>query len=198
MDPMPLDMGYSLSRMSGVRVVTVSHEHRDHNNTDLAVGSPLVLRGMEGDGWAKIDQVVDKVRIRTVASYHDDAQGSKRGKNAIFVFDAYGVRIAHLGDLGQVLTPEQVAEIGPVDVLLIPVGGFYTIDAAQATQVVEQLKPWMVIPMHYKTPRLPKDWPGQGVEPFLEGKTVQRPGTNVIVPDRKFFPAATTVVVLSY
>jgi len=92
------------------------------------------------------------VRVRTVATYHDDKQGAERGKNAIFIFDLGGLRIAHLGDLGHKLSDDQVKQIGAVDVATIPVGGFYTLDGKGAAEVIGQLKPKIAIPMHYTTP----------------------------------------------
>jgi len=124
LDPTGPGTGYKIPTLDGIDLVTTSHEHSDHNAVNLAAGSPLVLKGLAGNNWAKIDQTVKGVRVRTVGVYHDDSQGSKRGKNAIFVFDVDGLRLAHLGDLGHALSPEQVKDIGPVDVILIPVGGF--------------------------------------------------------------------------
>jgi L-ascorbate metabolism protein UlaG (beta-lactamase superfamily) len=86
--------------VEGVDIVAVTHEHPDHNYVELATGNPTVLRGLAGDGYAKIDQTVKGVRIRTVASYHDLKQGAERGKNAIFVFEMPGLKLVHLGDLG--------------------------------------------------------------------------------------------------
>ena len=107
------------------------------------------------------------------------------------------MRIVHLGDLGHVLSRQQASAIGPVDVLLVPVGGFYTIDASQATQVVDLLKPRAVIPIHYKTAKLRPDWPGVGVEDFLLDKKVQRVDTSVYPLARDALPQETTVVTLS-
>jgi len=154
LDPMGSGVGYALAPVQGVDLVTVSHEHSDHNNVSLAAGNPQVLRGLAGADWARVDVTVKGVRIRSVGTYHDDSQGSQRGKNAVFVFEMEGLRLAHLGDLGHALTPEQIKAIGPVEAILIPVGGFYTIDARTAATVVEQLRPRVVVPMHYKTPDL--------------------------------------------
>jgi L-ascorbate metabolism protein UlaG (beta-lactamase superfamily) len=198
MDPIPPSYGFSGPPLEGVDVITISHEHPDHTNLKVAAGSPLVLRGLSGGDWVQLDRRVKEVAIRTVGVYHDDKQGSQRGKVSAFVFTTDGLHIVHLGDLGHVLTPEQVAALGPVDVLLIPVGGFYTIDASQATEVVSQLSPRVVIPMHYKTPVLRPDWPGVGVEPFLKGKTVQRPGSTTYTFSKETLPRQTTVVVLEY
>lgn len=154
LDPMGAGVGYPLTPVSGVDLVTVSHEHFDHNNVGLATGSPLVLRGLVGNDWAKIDQTVKGVRVRTVPSYHDDTQGTQRGKNAIFVFEMEGLKIAHLGDLGHKLSDDQIKAIGAVDLVMLPVGGFFTIDGRGAAEIVGQLNPKVIVPMHYKTPAL--------------------------------------------
>jgi L-ascorbate metabolism protein UlaG (beta-lactamase superfamily) len=154
MDPIPAGLGYTPPAALAGDVVTVSHEHGDHNNVALVVGKPVVLRGLTPDkkGWVPITQKVKDVAIRSVGVYHDDKEGKERGLNAVFVFETGGRRIAHLGDLGHLLTDKQLADIGKVDVLLIPVGGAFTIDAAQATRVVDQLQPrQIVLPMHYRT-----------------------------------------------
>ncbi|MDP2728416.1 MAG: MBL fold metallo-hydrolase [Dehalococcoidia bacterium] len=197
MDPIPESYGYNGLQLDGVEAVTITHEHLDHVNVGMAAGNPLVLRGLSGGDWARIDRKVKDVTVRSVGSYHDDSRGSRLGKNAIFVFEADDMRIVHLGDLGQVLSQDQVSTLKPVDILLIPVGGFYTIDAARATQVVEQLTPRVVIPMHYKTPKLRPDWPGVGVEDFLAGKKVQRAGSSTYVISKDTLPGETTTVVLS-
>lgn len=197
-DPLNESVGYAVPKLDGVDVVTVGHEHGDHNNVGMATGQPLVIRGLERGDWAKVDRQVKDVRVRGVATYHDGQEGSQRGKNTAFLFEVDGLRIAHLSDLGHTLSPEQVQQLSPVDVLMVPVGGFYTIDAADATKVVEQLGPKVVLPMHYRTARSRSDWPGAGVEPFLEGKTFERREANTLVVDKATLPAATTVVVLSY
>lgn len=197
MDPIPKGYGYDGPPLEGIDAITSTHDHQDHTNVSLAAGSPLVLRGLSGGDWSKVDQKVKDVGIRTVGAYHDGSQGSQRGKDAIFVFEADGMRIVHLGDLGHTLEPEKVSAIGTVDVLLVPVGGFYTIDAAQATQVVGQLAPRLVIPVHYKTPNLRPDWPGVGVDDFLAGKKVERAGASTYSFTEETLPKETTVVVLT-
>lgn len=180
----------------------MTHEHSDHNNVGLATGSPLILRGLSSNGWNTIDQRVKDIRISSVSPanpvYHDSQQGAQRGRNTIFIVEVDGLRLAHLGDLGHVLTPEIIRAMGAVDVVLIPVGGAYTIDASGASQVVGQLNARVVIPMHYKTPKLQSNWPGVGVEPFLEGKKVERLNSTVIRLSHLALPAQTTVVVLNY
>jgi len=142
---------YNPAPVDGVDVITVSHEHGDHNYVQMATGTPLVIRGLTQDGFAKIDQTIKGVRIRTVPAYHDSEKGGQRGRNAIFVFEMPGLRIAHLGDLGHKLDPEQVSAVGPVDILMTPVAGGPTIDPKTAVEVIDQLQAKVVIPMHYAT-----------------------------------------------
>lgn len=195
-DPVSPQVGYKVAPIGGMDVVTVSHEHADHAAITLATGTPKILRGLAGNDWAKVDETVQGVRIRTINVYHDDSQGSGRGKNAIFAFEANNLRVVHVGDLGHLLSPEQVTAIGAVDVLLIPVGGNFTIDAARATQVVDQLKPRAVIPMHYKTPAV--QLAIEPVDAFLSGKTVERAAGNQITFSTQTLPKTTTVFVLGY
>lgn len=145
-DPFGKEVGYKLPQ-EAVDVVTVSHDHYDHNAVHLLPGSPQVIREA-GIHRAK------GIEIRGIEVFHDEARGAKRGKNIIFTWEMDGVRLCHLGDLGHVLDQEAVAALADVDLLMIPVGGVYTIDAAAAARVVEQLKPRLVLPMHYKTPSL--------------------------------------------
>jgi L-ascorbate metabolism protein UlaG (beta-lactamase superfamily) len=134
--------------VDGVDLVTITHEHPDHNYVKLAAGNPDIIRGLAAGEVVKIDQTVKGVRIRTVAAFHDAQQGGQRGKNAIFIFELPGIRVAHLGDLGHTLDAQQLSAIGPVDVVLIPVGGGPTIDAKTALEVAGQLKARVVVPMH--------------------------------------------------
>jgi len=142
-DPYNETVGYLPPTVSA-DYVTVSHEHFDHNAVRAIDGKPRAIRG-PGEHRA------GKHRIIGVDSFHDASMGSKRGSNTIFIFEIDGMRLVHLGDLGHLLTDKQVEAIGPVDVLMIPVGGTYTIDAAEAVEVMHQLSPKLTIPMHYKT-----------------------------------------------
>jgi L-ascorbate metabolism protein UlaG (beta-lactamase superfamily) len=141
-----------------------------------------------------VDETIQGVHFHTVGTYRDDSQDSERGKNAIFAVEVNSLHIVHLGDLGHLLTSEQVAAIGPVDVLLIPVGGLCTIGAAPATQVVELLKPRLGVPMHYKTLQVQFDL--QPVDAFLTGKTVERAEGNQVTLSLQTLPQSTTVLVL--
>jgi L-ascorbate metabolism protein UlaG (beta-lactamase superfamily) len=201
MDPVNNTSGYNITPISGVDVITITHEHSDHNNVAMATGSPLILRGLNTNGWVNYDQSLKGVRIYSIGAYdvfHDNTSGSQRGRDSFFVFEVDGLRIAHLGDLGHTLTPEQINRIGPVDVLMIPVGGFYTIDAAAATIVVDQLKPKIVIPMHYKTTATANTSPLATADAFLAGKTVQRVNATTITVSKNTLPAQMTVMVPNF
>jgi L-ascorbate metabolism protein UlaG (beta-lactamase superfamily) len=169
-------------------IVTVSHDHFDHNNVSAVHGNPKVVRGA-GRSTAK------EIEFRGIASYHDEAKGKLRGNNTIFCFEVDGIRVCYLGDLGHLLDSKQVAEIGSVDILLIPVGGYYTIDAKAATQVCNQLKPKVIIPMHYKTEKgIPNI---KGLDEFLRGKAnVRRLDASQVEFKRRELPATSQIVVL--
>ena len=157
-DPYPPDLGYSLGKPTA-RIVTVSHEHPSHSYTEGVDGGP---RQVTGPGEYEISGVL----IIGIPTFHDAEGGRKRGKNTVYLMEIDGVSVCHLGDLGHVLTAEQVEEIDNVDVLLLPVGGVSTIDATMAAEVIRQLEPKAVIPMHYKTPVLNREL--EPVEKFLK------------------------------
>jgi L-ascorbate metabolism protein UlaG (beta-lactamase superfamily) len=167
-------------------IVTVSHEHGDHNNTAAVKGNPRVVReSTEAKG----------IKIRAVPTAHDEKGGSQRGKNNIYCFEVDGINVCHAGDLGHELTADQVKAIGKVDVLMVPVGGFFTIDARVATKVCDQLKPKVIIPMHFKTEKL--DFPITGVEDFLKGKSnVTRSAESEIELKAGQLPAENRIIVL--
>jgi L-ascorbate metabolism protein UlaG (beta-lactamase superfamily) len=166
-------------------IVTVSHEHTDHNNVSAVRGNPEVVRaGAEVKG----------IKIKAIPAAHDDKGGSQRGRNTIFCFDIDGINVCHAGDLGHALTDEQVKAIGRVDVLMIPVGGFFTIDAKTATKVAEQLKPKVIIPMHFKTEKL--DFPISGVDEFIKGKSNVVQASSEIELKAGALPAAMQIIVL--
>jgi L-ascorbate metabolism protein UlaG (beta-lactamase superfamily) len=201
-DPSNASTGYVVPPIDGVDAVLVSHEHADHNNVSLATGNPIVLRGLTAAGWNPIDQVVKDTHIITVSPlipiFHDNQEGAQRGRNSISIIEVDGLRLVHLGDLGHVLTADALKAIGRVDIVLVPVGGVYTIDANVASQIVSQLNPRIAVPMHYKTPRMQANWPGSGVEAFLQGMIVERPNSSRINISSTTLPAQPTVVVLNY
>lgn len=142
-DPFNEKVGYALPEVE-TDIVTVSHSHGDHNYT-AAVRGEFLLIDQPGNFSHK------GIEITGISSFHDSAQGSQKGRNIIFRFRIDGLSVVHLGDLGHVLRSDQVEEIGRVDILLVPVGGHYTIDASAALEVVHQLKAEIIVPMHFRT-----------------------------------------------
>ena len=167
-------------------IVTVSHGHGDHNNVAAVGGNPEVVKGTTE---------VKGVKFNGIPTYHDSAGGKERGNNIIFYFEVDGMRVCHLGDLGHQLGDKEVAELGKVDILLIPVGGFFTIDANVATEVCSKLTPRVVIPMHYKNERCV--FPIAGVDEFLQGKTgVSKLDASEVEFKPGELPATTQIIVL--
>jgi L-ascorbate metabolism protein UlaG (beta-lactamase superfamily) len=201
MDPIGKGLGYPLPAGLKADAVTISHEHPDHNNLALLANKPKVLRGLTADkkGWVKIDEKVKEVSVRSIPIYHDDKRGAERGLDTAFLFEVAGMRILHLGDVGHVLTDDQLSAIGAVDVVLIPVGGTFTVDAHEASRIVDQLHPRvLVVPMHYKTDAVTVKELAP-VDPFLAGKpNVRRePGNSIPLTPLKGRPG-TEIVVLNY
>jgi len=186
-DPYATGNGISYGEITeSAEIVTVSHEHADHNNVAAVRGKPEVVRETTK---------VKEVEFKGIASYHDEAGGSKRGKNTIFCFEVDGIRVCHLGDLGHQLSDKQASELGGVDILLIPVGGYYTIDAKVATQVCDQLKPKVIIPMHFKTDKC--GFPIAGVDEFLKGKEgVKKLNASEVEFKQAELPTSTQIIVL--
>ncbi len=190
-DPFDEKVGYPLPEESA-DICLVSHDHFDHNCVSVIKGRPEVVKG-EGEKKA------GGIGFKGVPSFHDEKGGSERGQNTIWTFELGGIRFAHAGDLGIDLDDSQTRQIGAVDVLFVPTGGFYTIDAAAATRVVERLKPRAVIPMHYKTTFLGDNFPLSGVDAFLKGKeNVIKTGRNSMSFTKDSLPDKTSVYVLEY
>jgi L-ascorbate metabolism protein UlaG (beta-lactamase superfamily) len=169
-------------------VVTVSHGHGDHNNVAAVQGNPQVVN-KPGKSTVK------GIEFKGIATYHDEEKGKARGNNIIFCFKVDGLNVCHLGDLGHKLDEKQRAEVGKVDVLLTPVGGFFTIDARTAAEVSNQLGAKVIIPMHYSTAKC--KLPIKGVDDFLKGKgnvTRTNKSETEFKPDS--LPATSQIVVL--
>ncbi|PJE69583.1 MAG: MBL fold metallo-hydrolase [Candidatus Staskawiczbacteria bacterium CG10_big_fil_rev_8_21_14_0_10_38_10] len=129
-------------------ILLVTHDHHDHNNVKAVKGEPFVIKGPG-------EYEVKGVHINGILAFHDDQQGKEKGENVIYVIEAEDMKICHLGDLGQrQLTDEQLEKIGSVDILMIPVGGTFTISAKEAQKIISQIEPKIVIPMHYLLPKL--------------------------------------------
>jgi L-ascorbate metabolism protein UlaG (beta-lactamase superfamily) len=193
-------IGYEEPDLPKVTVVTITHDHFDHNKAEVAGTGARVLEGIESGEWVEIDEQVGDVGIKTVPTYHDDKQGADRGKNSMFLFKTADLRILHAGDLGHTLTDEQVASVGDIDVLLIPVGGHMTIGPEEATQVMEQLDPSFVIPMHYWTDVV--SFSGsenlEPLDPFLRQKAIRRADGNTLALSRDRLFEEPNVIVMDY
>lgn len=127
-------------------IVTISHDHNDHNQKEKISGNPKPPKVISGPG----EYEIGGISIFGIASYHDDNLGQERGTNTIYVITLDNIRICHLGDLGHKLTQDHLSQIGQVDIALVPVGGVFTIDPGQAQEVVASMEPKVVIPMHFK------------------------------------------------
>jgi L-ascorbate metabolism protein UlaG (beta-lactamase superfamily) len=146
-DPYDESIGLKLPNLSA-DILLVTHDHHDHNNVKGIKGTPFLI---DGPGEYEIKEVF----IQGIPSFHDDKEGKEKGLNTIYVIEAEEMRFCHLGDLGQKqLTDEQLEKIDSVDVLMIPVGGEFTIDSASAQKIIGQIEPKIVIPMHYALPNL--------------------------------------------
>jgi len=188
-DPFPPDLGYTLGKLTA-DIVTVSHQHPSHNYSQGIGGEPKIITG---PGEYEIKGVL----IIGIATFHDAEGGQKRGKNTIYLMETDGLTVCHLGDLGHVLTTEQVEEIGDVDVLLLPVAGGSTINAPMAAEVIRQLEPKVVIPMHYKTPVVKREL-GQ-VDSFLKEMGIERPNSQPKLSlNPSNLPTSTQVFLLEY
>ena len=187
-DPFPPDMGYTLGKQTA-DIVTVSHQHPSHSYVEGVGGDPHIIKG---PGEYEISNVL----IIGIATFHDSVKGQSRGKNTAYLMEIDGVAVCHLGDLGHVLNDEHVEEMGNVDVLLLPVGGVNTINAAMASEVIRKIEPKAVIPMHYKTPLLKREL--DPVDSFLkemgQGQIESRPKISF---SRTNLPLNTQVFILS-
>jgi L-ascorbate metabolism protein UlaG (beta-lactamase superfamily) len=170
-------------------LVLVSHDHGDHVGGKVT-GSPKVVS----------KPGVEKARgieVKGIATFHDRSRGKERGKNTIFCFTVDDLRVCHLGDLGHDLSGSETAEIGQVDVMMVPVGGLFTIDAGTASAVCDRIGPRVVLPMHYKSDKC--DFPIAGVDEFIKGKANVRTvdGSEVEIT-RGQLPAEREIIVLDH
>jgi len=187
-DPFPPGLGYTLGKQTA-DIVTVSHQHPSHSYVQGISGEHRLLKG---PGEYEISSVL----IQGIATYHDAVKGQSRGKNTAYLMEIDGVAVCHLGDIGHVLSDEQVEEMGNVDILMLPVGGVSTINAAMAAEIIRKLEPKVVLPMHFKTPKTDREL--EPVENFLKemglGQVEYRPKFTV---SKSNLPISTQVILLS-
>ncbi|MFC1870280.1 MBL fold metallo-hydrolase [Chloroflexota bacterium] len=170
-------------------IVTQSHDHFDHNDVAAVQGNPELIN-QSGTTQAK------GIKFTGIPTAHDESDGKERGNNIIFCFEVDGIKLCHLGDLGHQLSTQQKTQLGNIDILFIPVGGAFTIDAKGATKLTSQLAPKIIIPMHFKTDKC--ELPLARVDEFLQGKTDV---TRLEVSEAEFkagvLPASAQIVVLT-
>jgi len=198
-DPYGDDIGYDKLKLSA-DIVLITHEHPDHNNVSAITSpNPTIFHGLtdKGADYNKVSYTKDGIEIYNVNTFHDAQGGKQRGKNTVMVIQINGKKIVHLGDLGHLLNNEQLKSIGHADILLIPVGGFYTIDATSANRVIDQMKPSVVIPIHYKTDKTGK-LPISTKDDFLKDKKYAEMKGNEYKFDLKKQKTYREYIVLNY
>jgi L-ascorbate metabolism protein UlaG (beta-lactamase superfamily) len=185
-------------------ITLISHPHNDHNQVEILKEKGRVLEGVivSKDGkktdWKPTDEKILQVHVRNLGTFHDAVNGMQRGKNSIWIVEVDKLTFVHLGDLGHELSAEQVKAIGKVDVLMVPVGGIYTLNGDQAKKVVDQLKPRLyVLPMHYGVPDYDDILgPGEFLENYKDYKKMTATNELEIPVDMK--ADAPTVVQLGW
>ena len=171
-DPFDESIGLKIPNFSA-DILLISHDHADHNNAKGIKGEPFIISGPG-------EYEVKEVFIKGIPSFHDDKEGKEKGKNTIYLIEAEDIKFCHMGDFGQKqLTDEQLEKIDGVDVLMIPVGGEYTINSAEAQKIISQIEPKIVIPMHYAIPKL-------NVKLDEVAKFLKNMGKDSTVPQDKF------------
>jgi len=185
----PLAPGMYPTPYVSPHVVTVGREHPNHNYVGLAQGSPIIMRGLAhfGAEWNRISMNVRDVFIYNIPIYQSGYEGALKG--AAFVFDLGVLCIAHLGDLSHTLTAEQIKQIGRVDVALVPIGGVFTMPPETAREVLQQIKPKIAIPMHYRDNLYI-------LQSFVKGLRARYPEGDTLVVSRSSLPTPTEIIVL--
>lgn len=156
-DPFSEKIGYNPFK-ENVDIVTISHNHFDHNYTKEISGHPKIVDTV-------LSTQINDLTITGFPSFHDKVKGSKRGKNIIYLFNIDGFKLCHMGDLGHSLSEDFIDKLGKIDVLFIPVGGNFTIDGKEASEICKKIRSHIIIPMHFKTQKL--SFPLDGAEEFI-------------------------------
>jgi L-ascorbate metabolism protein UlaG (beta-lactamase superfamily) len=186
MDPFNPSIGLKGAKFEA-NILTISHEHEDHNFPDAIKGDPFIVREA-----GEFD--VKGVSIIGVETWHDTKEGKERGKNIAFWIEMEGISVLHLGDLGGLLTDKQLGKIPSPHILLLPIGGIYTIDARTAVEVMNQLEPRIVIPMHYQLPGL--NMKLDGIDKFIKESGLKPREEEKLKISKKDLPAEDTELVV--
>lgn len=189
-DPFSEETGLRLSKLEA-DVLLVTHNHHDHNNVKAVSGNPFIINGPG-------EYEIKKVFVQGIPAWHDSEEGRQRGQNTIYTIEAEDLRICHLGDLGQKeLTEEQLETIASVDILMIPVGGVYTISAKEALKIMSQIEPRITIPMHYSLPKLKIKL--EGVDKFLKTMGLKSISTQdkLLIKKKDILPEEAKIIVLN-
>lgn len=188
-DPFDETLGLKLPSIEA-DILLITHHHRDHDNSKAIKGNPFLI---DGPGEYEIKEIY----IQGIFSFHDDSQGRQRGNNTIYTIATEEMKLCHLGDIGQKeLTPDQLEKINNIDILIIPIGGVYTIDSKTAAKIISQIEPKIIIPMHYQIPKLKLKL--EGVDKFLKVMGMKRPETlnKLLIKKKDLSEEGLKVVVL--
>ncbi len=192
-DPFSEEIGLRLPKLQA-DIVLVTHSHSDHNNIKGVEGSPFLIQEPG-------EYEIKKVFVQGISAWHDQKQGQERGPNIIYTIEAEDLRLCHLGDFGQKeLTEEQMDKIGNVDVLMIPIGGVYTISAKEAIKVMSQIEPRIIIPMHYQIPKLKTKIKLDGLDKLLKVMGIKNiePINKLSIKSKDISPEEAKIIVLKH
>lgn len=188
-DPFDETIGLRVPKLEA-NILLISHPHHDHNNVKAVSGDPVLISGPG-------EYEVKEVFIQGIPSFHDSSLGKERGQNTIYTIETEEIRLCHLGDFGQKeLTSEQIEKIGEVDILMIPVGGIYTISAKESAKVMSQIEPSIIIPMHYQIPKLRLKL--DGLDKFLKIMGIKKiePLAKLSIKKKDISPEEAKIIVL--
>ena len=189
-DPFSEDIGLKLGKLTA-DILLITHSHFDHNNVKGVLGNPFLITGPG-------EYEIKRVFIKGIPAFHDKEKGKNRGKITIYTIETGGLSLCHLGDLGQTeLTSEQIEQIGEVDILMIPIGGHYTISAKEALKIMSQIEPKIIIPMHYALPKLKVKL--DGLDNFLKilGINSIKPESKLLIKKKDLSEEEAKVIVLT-
>lgn len=198
----PFSSNYPIPNTQANLIIS-SHEHNDHYNPNFLNTKIELLVGTKNNGkeWNLFNKKIDNIKIWNIPVYHDKTNGSQRGKNSIIVIENKDLKLAHMGDLGHLLTQDELNKLQNLDIAFIPVGGFYTLDVKDVITLIKTLKPKIVIPMHYRT-EYTQNWPISSLSDFLveaeKSFKIIQINSNTIKIIKEELPKETEIWILNY